>query len=135
MQSFKVLDHDADIRLEVYGTSMEELYRNAATAIFSLITNPANVSPALEKKITVSGNGELLINFLNELLFIWDVERFIPVDVSVSFQADSLAAVMKGDIFDEDKHVIEMEMKAVTYHKFSLAQEKGIFKATFVVDV
>ncbi len=78
MQSFKVLDHDADIRLEVYGTSMEELYRNAATAIFSLITNPANVSPALEKKITVSGNGELLINFLNELLFIWMSKGLSP---------------------------------------------------------
>ncbi len=24
-------------------------------------------------------------------------------------------------------------MKAVTYHKFSLAQENGIFKATFVM--
>jgi len=76
VESFKVLDHDADVRLEVYGASREELFENAARAMLSLIIDPGKVRPALEKRITVPGNGELLINFLNELLFVWDVLSF-----------------------------------------------------------
>ncbi|MDD3846814.1 MAG: archease [Syntrophorhabdaceae bacterium] len=135
MDSFRVLDHDADIRLEIYGASMEELFHHAAVAIFSLITDPVHVEPALTKEITVSGNGELLINFLNELLFIWDVERFIPVDASVSFHAKGLTAVLKGEVFNENRHVIEVEMKAVTYHAFAITEENGKFKANIIIDV
>ena len=136
MQPFKVLDHDADIRLEVYGTSREELFENAARALFSLIIDPATVViPVLEKKLTVTGNGELLVNFLNELLFAWDVDRFIPVDVSVTFETKGLTAAVKGEIFDEDRHAVEVEMKAVTYHKFSIVEKGGIFTATIIIDV
>lgn len=135
MESFKVLDHDADVRLEVYGASREELFENAARAMLSLIIDPGKVRPALEKRITVPGNGELLINFLNELLFVWDVERFIPAEVTVSFEGEGLAALIKGEPFDEDRHSIEVELKAVTYHKFAITETAGRFKATIIIDV
>ena len=136
MQSFKVLDHDADIRLEVYGASMEKLFENAAGAVFSLIIDPASViAPSLEKRITVTGNGELLINFLNELLFTWDVDRFIPANVSVAFGTENLTATIKGETFNEDRHSIQLQMKAVTYHKFSITEENGMLKATIIIDV
>ncbi len=135
MEPFKVLDHDADVCLEVYGTSREELFENAAGAMLSLITDPRKVRPALEKMIIVPGNGELLINFLNELLFVWDVERFIPAEVTVSFQGEGLTALIKGEPFDEDRHSIEVELKAVTYHKFAITETEGRFKATIIIDV
>ncbi len=136
MQPFKVLDHDADIRLEVYGASMEKLFENAAGAVFSLIIDPASViTPSLEKRIIVTGNGELLINFLNELLFTWDVDRLIPASVSVTFGTNDLTATIKGETFNEDKHSIQLEMKAVTYHKFSIVEENGMLKATIIIDV
>jgi len=135
MKPFKVLDHDADIRLEVCGASREELFENAAGAMLSLMTDRAKVRPALEKRITVPGNGELLINFLNELLFVWDVERFIPAEVAVSFEREGLTALLRGEPFDEGRHSIELELKAVTYHKFAITEEKGKFKATIIIDV
>lgn len=135
MQPFKVLDHDADIRIEVCGASRPELFENAAKGIIALLTDPAGVRPAVEKKITVKGNGELLINFLNELLFIWDVERFIPAEVSVYFVQDGVNAVLKGENFDETRHSIRLEMKAVTYHNFMTTDDGGVYRATFVIDV
>jgi SHS2 domain-containing protein len=135
MDQFRVLDHDADIRIEVYGTSRQELFENAARGMFSLLTDPASVRPVVEKKITVRGNGELLINFLNELLFVWDVERFIPAEVFVDFVPDGVNVVLRGENFDEHKHSIQLEMKAVTYHNFMLSEDNGLYKATFVIDV
>ncbi len=125
MESFKVLDHDADVRLEVYGASREELFENAARAMLSLIIDPGKVRPALEKRITVPGNGELLINFLNELLFVWDVERFIPAEVTVSFEREGLAALIKGEPCDEDRHSLEVELKAVTYTSSPYTETEG----------
>ncbi|HOD76108.1 MAG TPA: archease, partial [Syntrophorhabdaceae bacterium] len=81
------------------------------------------------------GNGELLINFLNELLFVWDVERFIPAEVAVSFEREGLTALLRGEPFDEGRHSIELELKAVTYHKFAITEEKGKFKAIIIIDV
>lgn len=135
MQTFRVLDHDADIRIEAFGASREELFRNAATGMLSLLTDLARVRPVMEKMVSVNGNGELLVNFLNELLFIWDVERFIPVEVMVDLAPNGVNARLKGENFDEDRHSIQLEMKAVTYHGFSMAEENGMFRATFVIDV
>ncbi len=135
MRSFRVLDHDADIRIEVCGTTQRELFENAAKGMFSLLTDPGRVRPVTEKTVVVNQDGELLINFLNELLFIWDVERFIPAEVAVDFAPDGLIALMKGEHFDERRHVIQLEMKAVTYHNFSLTRESGTYKAIFVIDV
>jgi SHS2 domain-containing protein len=135
MDQFRVLDHDADIRIEVYGTSRQELFENAARGIFSLLTDPASVRPLVEKKIAVRGNGELFINFLNELLFVWDVERFIPAEVFVDFVPEGANVVLRGESFDEQKHSIRLEMKAVTYHNFMITEDAGLYKATFVIDV
>ncbi|MHB8110271.1 MAG: archease [Syntrophorhabdaceae bacterium] len=133
--SFVVLDHDADLRLEIDGSSEQEMYENAARAIFSLITDPARVHATTRREITVGGNGELLINFLNELIYIWDAERFLPNLVTVSFHENGLNATLTGEEFDPERHEILLEMKAVTYHDFSIRQEEGKYKAIIVVDV
>lgn len=135
METFRLLNHDADIRIEVFGASRQELFQNAARGIFSLLTDPAHVRPVTEKNITVSGNGELLVNFLNELLFVWDVDRFIPAEVEVDFVENGLNAHLKGENFDDGRHFIQLEMKAVTYHNFSITEENDVYKATFVIDV
>ncbi len=135
MIAFRVLDHDADIRIEVSGTSRQELFENAAKGMFSLLTDPSFVQPVIEKDIIVKGNGELLVNFLNELLYVWDVERFIPAEVSVDFTPDGAHAVLKGENFDEQRHAIQLEMKAVTYHNFMMTEQNDLYRATFVIDV
>ncbi len=135
MIPYRVLDHDADILLEVYGASMEELFQNAAGALVSFIADPESVTPSTVREIAAEGNGELLVNFLNEILYLWGTERFIPSDASVTFGAPGLKATIRGETFDESKHIIKKELKAVTYHKFSITEEGGVFKATILIDV
>src|SRR5690606_3474640 len=117
------------------GASRQELFESAGKGLFSLLTDLAQVRPVIDKKVAVSGNGELLVNFLNELLFIWDAERFLPAEITVEFVPDGVNAHLKGENFDEDRHVIKFEMKAVTYHNFSISEENGTYRATFIIDV
>jgi len=133
--TFRVLDHDADLRLEIYGSSEQEMFENAAGALFSLIVNPASVTPSEKRQITVGGNGELLINFLNELIYLWDTHRFITARASVSFTAQGLTAILEGEGFNPERHDILVEMKAVTYHDFPIREDSGTYTATIVIDV
>lgn len=135
MAKHKIIDHEADIGLEVNGKTLEELFKNAASGLFSLLVDLKNVKPEVGKKLEITGNGELLINFLNELLYLWDTEGFIPKDFSLRIENDRLTGNVIGGLFDPHWHTIKKEIKAVTYHEFSLTREKGICKARFILDV
>ncbi len=78
MEPYKVLDHEADVGFEVYGHTEEELFQNATCALFSLITDLGAIHPETERHVEIPSNDESLIVFLNELLYLWDVEKFIP---------------------------------------------------------
>ena len=135
MEHCKIVDHEADIGFEVYAESEEELFRRAVEALFSLITDCDRLVGAENKEIELSGNDELLVVFLNELLYLWDVERFIPKTVALRREGEKAVFTVKGDYFDEGRHSVRTEVKAVTYHMFSLSSENGRLKATFVVDL
>ncbi len=135
MERYRILDHEADTGFEVYGETMEELFRNGVYALFSLITDIEAVQPLVEKRIKVSGNGELFINFLNDTLYLWDTTRFIPNTVSVYIKDQNAEGLFRGEFFNPARHTIRQEVKAVTYHKFRIVEEHGTFKATVIVDV
>ena len=42
---FSIIDHEADIGLEIYGKSMEELFANAVDGLFSLIVEAKDITP------------------------------------------------------------------------------------------
>jgi SHS2 domain-containing protein len=135
LEGYRILDHEADIGFEVYGQREEELFQNAALALFSQITDLETVHPVTEKHITITGNGEALILFLNELLYVWDVDKFLPSAITIKREQDVIKATLRGEIFDPARHPVFTQVKAVTYHKFSITEDKGRLKAIFIVDM
>ncbi len=135
MERYRIIDHEADTGFEAYGRTMEELFQNGVSALFSLITDTKAVRPLVEKRIEAGGNGELFVNFLNDILYLWDTTRFIPNAVSVRIKGQNAEGLLKGEFFDPARHAIRQEVKAVTYHKFRIVEEQGALKATVIVDV
>ncbi|HNT69389.1 MAG TPA: archease [Syntrophorhabdaceae bacterium] len=135
MERYRIIDHEADTGFEAYGRTMEELFQNGVSALFSLITDAKAVRPLVEKRIEAGGNGELFVNFLNDILYLWDTTRFIPNAVSVRIKGQNAEGLLKGEFFDPARHAIRQEVKAVTYHKFRIVEEQGALKATVIVDV
>ena len=134
-QNYRIIDHEADIGLEVYGTSLEELFANAVKALFSLIVDATNVPAEKGKRFDLEGDDEVLIVFLNELLYMWDVEGFIPEEFSIKIDNSRLSGTVIGGIFDPSKHTAKREVKAVTYHAFNLSKNGGDYTARFILDV
>jgi SHS2 domain-containing protein len=132
---YRILDHEADIGFEVYGKDEAELFVNAATTLFSLITDLDRVETKLKREVTVSDGEVLLVVFLNELLYVWDVERFIPKKLSVLVKNRTLHADLEGEILDPERHSVRKEIKAVTYHKFAVQEDQGAFRARVYLDI
>ncbi|HPP05874.1 MAG TPA: archease [Syntrophorhabdaceae bacterium] len=132
---YRLIDHEADVGLEVYGKTLEELFSNAAYGVFQFIVDAEGKEPEKGKRIDIEGNGELLINFLNELLYLWDTEGFIPKECSLKISDNKLTGTVVGCVFDPEKCTIKQEVKAVTYHKFYVKGEDGRYKAQIILDV
>lgn len=132
---YRLIDHEADIGLEVYGKTMEELFSNAACGVFQFIVDAEKKEAEKGKRIEIEANGELLINFLNELIYLWDTEGFIPKEFSLKIDGRRVYGTVAGAVFDPETCTMKQEVKAVTYHKFFLKEENGIYTAQFILDV
>lgn len=135
MEPYKILDHEADAGFEVYGHDEGELFQNSVHALFSLITDLEAVHPVVEKQIEIPDGTESLVIFLNELLYLWDVEKYIPKIVEIVKENKKIRGTLKGETFDENRHPILGTVKAVTYHQFSVRKDQEMLKATFIVDM
>ena len=133
----------ADIAYEAYGKDLNELFENAALAIFELSATLDTVEA--KKKIEFELENEkienLLYDFLSEILFLKDSKYMVFKNVKVTIidnkknKKYKLKAVLKGDTINPEKQQLENDIKAVTMHMFEVKKEKNQWKATVVVDI
>ncbi len=138
MKRFEILDHTADIGLIVYGNNLKALFENAGEAFFHLITDLRKVRRRVERRIHIGGESldRLMVDWLNELLYLHDVENLLFKGFNIeSVGEDGLMAVVKGEPFQQKIHVIKTEVKAVTYHRIEVRQEKGGWRAQVILDL
>jgi SHS2 domain-containing protein len=130
-----VTAHEADTGLTIYGRSYEELFTNGAYALFSLLFDLRKVRRTETKSFSISDDRDSLIVFLNELLYLWDVHRFIPKRVTVVKDGVVLEASIEGEMFDPGRHLPRKEIKAATYHGFSVVKHDAGMEARVILDV
>ena len=130
----------ADIAYEAFGKDLNELFENAAFAIFELSVNLKTIEA--EKKVEFKLEHEkienLLYDFLSEILFLKDSKYMVFKKVKVSIKEgkkNQLKAVLEGTTINPEKQQLENDIKAITMHMFELKKEKNGYKATIVVDI
>jgi len=138
MKRFEILDHTADIGIMVYGEDLKSLFENAGEAFFHLITDLKKVRLRTERRIEIGGESleRLMVDWLNELLYLHDVENLLFKRFRVeSVGVEGLKAKVKGEFFQEGVHVIKTGVKAVTYHQLEVRQEKEGWRARIIFDL
>jgi SHS2 domain-containing protein len=137
-KAFEVIDHTADVGIIAYGTDIEELFSNAALALFSLIIEPESVERKFHLNLEVSSEDidSLLIEWLNELIYLFDVKHilFNHFDIK-SLTHNGLKATCYGEDFDPMKHKIKAGVKAATYHMLKLDKSDDGYKAQVILDI
>ena len=132
---YKLLEHTADAMVEAYGKTLEEFFANAAYAMFDQMTDVSKVEPRGEIKVMLQADSaeQLLVDFLQELLYVNDVEDLVFSTFDVKTDGKKLEAIVKGEKFDEKKHSKRSVVKGVTYHKLDINLDKGTLTILFDV--
>ncbi len=137
-KKFRLLDHTGDLGILVYGEDLEELFANAGEAFFDIITDLRRVRETTERAIGIESSNleDLMVNWLGELLYLHDVESLLFKSFSIDELRDgSMKARARGEIFQEERHVIKTEVKAVTYHQLQVTRERGRWMARIIFDL
>ena len=135
-KSFEVIDHTADIGIAAYGTNLKEAFANAALALFSLMAELENVNETYHQELEITADDEedLLVRWLNELIYLFDVEMllFKRFDI-IDFDGRGLKAMCYGEKCDPSRHHMKTGVKAATYHMLKVDKKKNQVQVIFDV--
>lgn len=121
------------------GSTREEAFRNAGRALLSLAVDLDSVGRIERVPITARAAepGELLVNWLGEILYLQDAEGWLFADfedVSVTDRTASGSGC--GERFERGRHQIKLMVKAITYHQLVLEKRPdGVWRAQVYVDI
>lgn len=132
--SFVEVEHTADWAIRVRGTTIPELFVNAAAGMYALVADLASVSPTLECAVDVKGvDAEaLLVNWLNELVYHTEMDGLVFCEFCiVSLEPTRLRATARGG----RGAPLKKQIKAVTFHDLRIISTDDGYEATLVFDV
>lgn len=138
MARYQLIDHTADIGIDIFGNTLSELFSNAGFALFDIITDITTVDAKDQHMVKVEGidKEQLLVNWLGELLYLYDVKSLLFTDFLITdMDENRLAAAIRGEKYCETKHPIKTEIKAVTHHALSVKHEQNQWKARVIFDL
>ncbi len=137
-KTFEIIDHTADIGIVCYGADIKQVFANAALGLFSLITEVNDIKENVQREVKISSQDRenLLVEWLNELLYIFEVEHIVLKRFEFDELNDSnLKARCFGDEINPRQQKIKREVKAATYHMLAISKENNFYKAQVIFDI
>jgi SHS2 domain-containing protein len=77
----------------------------------------------------------VLFDWLNELLYRFEVDHRVFGKFEVRLDSGGLQANIWGEPVDRERHQLAHEVKAITYHGLKFVRENGAWLAEVIVDI
>lgn len=134
---FTIADHTADIRLNVTGATLQELFRQALAGLIALLAGAGGVRggdvASVVFRLSAPDSESLLIDFLNEALFVMQSRKALIQEVRFSNLQPQEAA---GTFTLVPAAGFEKEIKAATYHDIHIRRRRdGSLQTSIVFDI
>lgn len=142
MKKFRFLEHQADIKFRAQGKTLNEVFENAVLAVSSYLSQDKKVKANKKKIIEISGENmeSLLYNFIDDIIYLLDAEKFVPTSAKV----DIIGLKLKAEIIGDDSYGYEIkQIKAATYADMHVKKvkdgegkiKKEVWEIQMVLDV
>jgi SHS2 domain-containing protein len=129
---FRWIDHTAELELAVETSSEVDVFIESLAALGQLLgEDPGGEEASHELAVRAADRATLLVEWLSELVFLAETERFVPERVEhIALAPDGLSATVAGRR-GNPPHLV----KAVTYHRLDFRHDGQLWRATVVLDV
>jgi len=125
---FEIVDHTADVGIIAYGNNIKQAFANAAKGLFSLIAELDDIEEDLHRDIEITATDKegLLVEWLNELIYLFDTEYIIFKRFDITeLNNKQLKARSYGEKVDCSRHKLKTGVKATTYHMLKVNKCNG----------
>ena len=136
---FKELENiTADLGIEAWGQDLEGAFTSAAHGLACLMSAQPSNKQTITRRIRIKAGSlqSLLIQFLNEIIYLEETEDFLPGAVTdLTISGYNVDATLTGDTFDPGIHNINAHIKAATYHGLEIVQSSEEVTIKVIFDV
>lgn len=135
---FELLEHTADIGVRVVGSHPAEVFRTAVTGLFSVMLDALPDNPSCQHKLELNATDypDLLCDFLNQMLYLFDAEKLVPLGMRFEqLEPSRLRSNVTFGKFDPTQIGVRTYVKAVTYHQLKFQSISDQTIAEFFLDV
>lgn len=135
MASFEIIEHTADVGIRAEGATAEEAFEQATLGLADIVggwrPGPGETVPI---EVEARDRPGLLVDWLNEVLFLQDARDATINDVEVARVGDTLA---RGSVtLSPRNEVLEgTAVKAITFHGIKMEPSGAGWLAQVYVDV
>jgi SHS2 domain-containing protein len=137
-KKYRQIPHTADLAWRIWGDSLPELFENAARALVATMADLRFIRRKQTREISLESTDQeaLLVDWLNHLLYLFDVDAFLGRDFKITaLSPQRLEAVASGELFDPGRHVEKTAVKAATFHNLEIIPKDHGWQATVVLDL
>jgi SHS2 domain-containing protein len=135
---YELFEHTADLGLRIQASDLNTLFTEAATCLFTaIIEDDSTVQPREEHTINITGDDKeyLLFDWLRELLYRFEADKWLLAKSTVSISDSGLSATIWGEPLDPSRHQLSHEVKAITYHDLKVEPHDSGWLAEVIVDI
>jgi SHS2 domain-containing protein len=135
---YEFFDHTADLGIHIETPQLEDLYVEAAIALFDVLCDdPSTIKPRESRRYQIPGDDRaiLLFDWLRALLLAFETEGFLVHHCEVTIGDEGLTCSAMGEPYDPDRHPLGHEVKAITYHGLFVTKEGNGWVAEVIVDI
>jgi len=133
--SHRFVDHTSEIGLQVRAATFGELLAEAARGLASLMLRevPAAVAgEAREIEVSSHDRESLLVDWLNEILYVAETGLWVPLEPEVLEVSDTrIRARARGVMVEISPSMV----KAATFHGLEVVETAEGFSAEVILDV
>ncbi|MCS7081552.1 MAG: archease [Bacteroidetes bacterium] len=136
------IPHTADVALRLWGADPAALYVEAARGLVDEMTDGAleGAQPRQWRSVRLcaASYAELLVDWLNELIFWYEAHALYPVAFRLRAEVRSEGYCLLGEVgvVPVGEQVAKLQLKAATYHGLRFAQAAdGTWEAEVVLDI
>lgn len=137
-EGFDYFEVVADVGLRAWGPTLEAAFRQTGLGLFALMVDAEDVKSQESREVRAQGDTleNLLLNWLNDCLYLHDVEGFVAhrIDFAV-FEDRRLLSLLWGEEVDPGRHRLGTVVKAATHHQLTIRQANGGWEIRVILDI